>query len=132
MNEAEKKLQEKIEAGFSDSASDIDSKLYQQIFSALDKGPDYTLPSSFADRVVHKIQHEQARSAKYEYLWLCVGIVLLIVAMVIAIVFTGFKITAGFLSAISAYKGLFAFGAIFIIFLHWVDRKFIRAKSDVL
>jgi uncharacterized integral membrane protein len=132
MNEADKKLQEKIEAGFSDPVSDIDAKLYQQIFSALEKEPEYTLPTSFVDRVVHKIQHEQARSAKREYFWLCVGIILLIVAMVFAIAFTGFKISAGFLSGISAYKGLFVFGAAFIVFLNWLDKKFIRAKSDVL
>lgn len=132
MKEADKKLQEKIEAGFSDSNSGVDAKLYQQIFSALEKEPGYILPASFADHVVHKIQHEQARSAKREYFWLCAGIILLIIAMVVAITFTGFKISAGFLSGISPYKGLFVFGAIFIVLLHWVDRKFIRAKSDIL
>jgi hypothetical protein len=63
---------------------------------------------------------------------LCAGIVLLIIVMIVAIAFTGFKISAGFLSGISAYKGLFVFGAIFILVLHWLDRKFVRAKSDIL
>jgi hypothetical protein len=132
MNEADKELQEKIEAGFSDPASDVDARLYQQIFSALEKEPGYTLPASFAESIIHKIQHEQTRSAKREYFWLCAGIFLLVIVMIVAIVFTGFKISAGFLSGISAYKGLFVFGAIFVVFLHWLDRKFIRAKSDVL
>ena len=131
MSEADKKLQEKIEAGFSGLGSD-DEKVYQQIFSALEKEPSFTLPASFAEGVVHKIQREQARAAKREYLWLCAGIILLIIAMVVAIVFTGFKISAGFLSGISAYKGLFVFGSVFILVLHWLDRKFIRAKSDIL
>lgn len=131
MTEAEKKLQEKIEAGFSALTSD-DEKVYQQIFSALEKKPVYTLPPLFAEGVVHKIQREQARAAKREYFWLCAGIILLIIVMMVAIAFTGFKISAGFLSGISAYKGVFVFGAVFIVVLHWLDRKFIRAKSDVL
>lgn len=131
MSEAEKKLQEKIEAGFSGQASD-DEKVYQQIFSALEKEPSFTLPASFAEGVIHKIQREQARAAKREYFWLCAGIILLVMVMVVAMAFTGFKISAGFLSGISAYKGVFVFGAIFIGILHWLDRKFIRTKSDAL
>lgn len=131
MSEADKKLQEKIEAGLSGLSSD-DEKVYQQIFTVLEKKPAYTLPPSFAEGVIHKIQREQARAARREYFWLCAGVILLIIAMVVAIVFSGFKISAGFLSGISAYKGLFVFGAIFILVLHWLDRKFVRAKSDVL
>jgi hypothetical protein len=131
MSEAEKKLQEKVEAGISGFGSD-DEKVYQQIFSVLEKEPMYTLPASFAEGVVHKIQRERARATKREYFWLCAGIVMLVIAMVVAIIFSDFKINAGFLSGVSAYKGLFVFGAIFILILNWLDRKFIRAKNDIL
>jgi len=41
--------------------------------------------------------------------WLVGGIFLIFIAFIVAIVFTGFKFTPGFLSGIADYKWLFVF-----------------------
>ncbi|HEY9047330.1 MAG TPA: hypothetical protein VIN08_15600 [Ohtaekwangia sp.] len=130
MSEEEKRLQEKIESGvFSDSP---DERVYQQVFNSLEKEPVYTLPRNFASSVVRKIELQQSRSLKREYFWLVAGIIVLLVVMIIATALTGFVPSAGFLSKISGYKGVFLFGTIFIFLLNWIDKKFIRTKQTTL
>ncbi|HEY9008366.1 hypothetical protein [Ohtaekwangia sp.] len=130
MSEDDKKLQEKIEAGF--VSSEPDDKVYQQVFNALQKKPEYSLPKNFALSVVKKIELQQSRSLKREHFWLVAGIVVLFIVMIVTSAFAGFVPTAGFLSAIANYKGVFLFGGLFILLLNWIDRKFIRTKHTAL
>jgi hypothetical protein len=126
MNNRERELQEKIEAGHAPDDESPDTRAYQQVFHALGKQPAYTLPDTFADKVLRKIEQKQERSLRFEYFWLGAGIFLLLAACVTAIVMTGFKFEAGFLRNMAGYKGLVLFGILFILFLHWVDKRFIH------
>jgi len=50
----------------------------------------------------------------------------MMIASVVAILMTEFKLDMGFLSGLSSFKGLIIFGIFFIGLLHWLDKKLIR------
>lgn len=128
MNTQENELQKNVEAGKIFSQEDPDAVAYQQIFKALAREPDFHLKDSFADDLVKKVTQEKARSTFREYIWMAAGFVLLLIAFVVAIAFTGFKLNWGFLSGLSNYKGVLLFGAFFIAILHWLDKRAIRGR----
>jgi hypothetical protein len=126
MNVDDEQLQSDAEKGL--PTDEMDSKAYRLVFAALRKEPEYRMSSSFADRVVSKIQEKQKGSSS-EFFWFGLGIVLLLIAFVVAIAMTGFKIDLGFLSGMSSYYRLFIFGAVFAGFLSWIDRRFIQHRQ---
>ena len=126
----DEELQKNIEAGNRLAYDDPDAKAYQEIFARLNKEPEAYLPLDFADKVIVRIREQQQRSASRDYYWLIVGVLLLSIAMIVAVVLTGFQPGLGFLKGMSAYVGLFAFGAAFILFLNRLDKK-ILLKAGV-
>jgi hypothetical protein len=124
MNEEE--LQHGVERG--SVANSFDSKAYEVVFDALKQEPDYALSSKFADRVVEIAAGNRSGSASTEFIWLGVGIFLLIIAMVVVLTKITMPSDFGFLSAMSSYGGLFVFGILFIGLLHFIDRKFIQQR----
>ena len=126
MRNEEERFQEKIitDPLFDDGSAE--TRVYRQVFGALKKAPDYTLPDNFADTVLHKIEQQEQRSLLREYLWLAAGIIVLVGACVTAVVMTGFTFDPGFLRNMAGYKGLALFGAAFILFLHWIDKRLIH------
>jgi hypothetical protein len=129
MTNDERKLQEEIAAG-RHTGDDESSRAYKQLFKSLEKAPAYRLPDNFADRIVLQVQAKQVHSSNAEFFLLAAGVVLLLICLLVTLALTGFVFEAGFLSAIAAYKGLFLFGAVFIGFLHWLDKRFIRTKQS--
>ena len=126
----DEELQKNIEAGNRLAYDDPDAKAYQEIFARLNKEPEAYLPLDFADNVIVRIREQQQRSASRDYYWLIAGVLLLSIAMIVAVVLTGFQAGLGFLKGMSAYVGLFAFGAAFILFLNRLDKK-ILLKAGV-
>jgi hypothetical protein len=124
MNEEE--LQHSVERGTINN--DIDSKAYEVVFDALKKEPNYTLSTKFADRVVEIAAENRSGSASTEFIWLGVGIFLLIIAMVVVLTKITMPSDFGFLSAMGSYSGLFVFGILFIGVLNFIDRKFIQHR----
>jgi hypothetical protein len=127
MNEEE--LQHNVERG--GVGNDIDSKAYEVVFDALKKEPDYILSSKFADRVVEIATKNRSGSVSTEFIWLGVGVFLLIIAMIIVLTKITMPSDFGFLSAMSSYGGLFVFGIFFIGLLHFIDRRFIQQRHTV-
>jgi hypothetical protein len=124
MNEEE--LQHNVEGG--SVGNDIDSKAYEVVFDALKKEPDYMLSSKFADRVVEIAAKDRSGSVSTEFIWLGVGVFLLIIAMIVVLTKITMPSDFGFLSAMSSYGGLFVFGILFIGLLHFIDRRFIQQR----
>ncbi len=122
----EHELQRNVEQG--KVANDIDAKAYEVVFDALKKEPDYRLPSGFADRVVKIAAQRSSGSASTEFIWLGIGVFLLIVAMIIVMTKITLPSDFGFLSTMSSYAGLFIFGIVFIGALQFIDRKFIQIR----
>src|SRR4051812_13168288 len=107
MNHYEEELQKNIEAGKEPNANSMDAKAYQQVFQSLKREPEFSLPADFADRVVAKaIQLNTKTSFFGDYFWLGVGIFFMVIAFIVAIAFTGYKLDFGFLNSMSGYKGL--------------------------
>ena len=129
MSQNEEELQRRAESGH--HADDIGSKAYQQVFQALRKEPDFGLPDSFADRLVKMVEAKQMeRASSREFIWLIVGVVLLLIAFAVVVVMTDFKLNFGFLSGMSSYTGLFLFGCFFIGVLNWIDKRFIKQEKS--
>ncbi|MBT1707012.1 hypothetical protein KK062_02200 [Fulvivirgaceae bacterium PWU5] len=126
MNRDEERFQEKIEANMGFDDGNPDGRAYRQVFQALEKPPHYALPDAFADKILQKVEQKEQRSLRTTYAWLVAGIVLLIGGCGAAVVLTGFRFEVGFLRNMAAYKGLFAFGVAFVLFLHWVDKRLIH------
>jgi hypothetical protein len=124
MNEEE--LQHNVERG--NINNDIDSKTYEVVFDALKQEPPYTLSSKFADRVVEIAAKNRSGSASTEFVWLGVGIFLLIIAVIVVLTKITMPSDFGFLSAMSSYGGLFVFGILFIGLLNFIDRRFIQQR----
>jgi hypothetical protein len=124
-NEKEEALQRQAEQnqmkGF-----DKDSRAYQIVFNALQKETGFQLSPRFADQVIHQLQQQRKFRTTHEYVWLGLGIFLFIVAAVVTVVKTDFRPEWGFLNGISRYLNVFIFGAVFILALQWLDRKFVR------
>ena len=135
MNTYEEELQRKLlacanrEAGDEISANNPDAKAYQEVFHALNKEPEYTLPVMFADRVIQKLTQRQKESP-WLFFWFGFGVFSLILALVaavaIAVVFGDFKPGLGFLNPLSDYKGLLFCATILIVIFNWLDGKLIN------
>ena len=125
----DEELQKSIESGNKFSGDDPDAKAYQEVFARLGKGPETYLPPDFADKVIVRIREQQRRSTSRDFYWLIAGVLLLTIAMIVAVVLSGFKPGLGFLKGMSAYAGLFVFGAAFILFLNGLDKR-ILSKSE--
>src|SRR5688572_15013230 len=128
MNRYEEELQKSIEAGQVPQGDELDVKAYRDVFRVLKQEPKTELSSAFADRVMMLVEKKRRRDYSRDMFWLVGGIFLIFIAFIVAIVFTGFKFTPGFLSGVADYKWLFAFGVVFIVFLNWLDKRLIRDK----
>lgn len=127
MNRYEEELQRNLEAGKNPEGDDLDVKAYQTVFDALKHEPEFTLSSSFADKVVRiAVDKQNSKSTFREYFWFGLGIFVMLIASVVAIFMTEFKFDMGFLNGLSSFKGLIIFGIFFIGLLHWLDKKLIR------
>lgn len=131
MNLEEKELQMKIEAGKTSPEMDLDEKAYQLVFNALKKQPQFSLSDNFSDRLIATIrQRQEVKESSGDWILLTVGVVFLTVALVVAITFTGFKLSFGFLSDMADYSGLFICGVVVIATYNWIDKKVISPKIN--
>ena len=124
----DEELQNSIEKGFAGQGSDEEA--YRRVFDTLKREPSFKLPSDFAGKVIRSLQPVPQPSAIRELAWLYVGLISFVIAAGIAIFLTGFTINLGVLKFISGYPGLILFGALFILALQWIDKRFVK-KSMV-
>lgn len=120
----DQELQELVEHGASPDHSDSNS--YQAVFKAIRREPDFVLPAHFADRVVDAVR---SRYSSNDMAWFLGGLFLFVIALVVAVLITGFSVSLGAFTFLSGYPGLVGFGVAFILGLHWVDRKWIRKPA---
>lgn len=123
MNHFDEELQHKIE-GNQIVEDTPDARAYQKVFDALGKEP-YYLPANFADRVLKRLEAGSSSLVR-DYFWLGLGLISFLIATVITIVITHFKLDFGVLHFLSSYYGLFIFGLAFVLFLQWLDKKVIQ------
>lgn len=129
MNPKKETLRKKLEQDefLKGLAGEEDVKAYRLFLRAVEKEETFELSDDFAEKVAGRLNLKH--SAVHEFLWFGVGIFLLIISCIVAIALTDFKFDFGFLESISPYSGVFLFGTIFIILLHLIDKKWIRATS---
>ncbi len=127
MKLTDEELQNRIEKGH--AADDADSSLYQRVFSALKREPAFRLPANFSDGIIKRIEITKPEASK-DNLWFGLGIFGFVLAATITIVLTGFNPSVGAFKFLSGYTGLFTFGSMFILLLHYFDKKFIRPMAS--
>lgn len=127
----DEELQRGVEAGSEFSSDNLEAKVYQEVFARLKKQPEAYLPGNFADKLISRIREQQRKSVSRDFYWLIAGVFLLTIAMIVAVVLTGFKPGLGFLKGISSYAGLFAFGVAFIVFLNRLEKKLLPKTDSI-
>jgi hypothetical protein len=126
MNHKDEELQKQIERG-DFPGEGIDAQAYHKIFNALKQEPDYNLPVYFADRLITLIESkEKTKEISRDNFWMGLGLFSFVVALLVALALTNFKLSAGAFQFLAGYQGLIIFGIAFIALLNWVDRKIIR------
>ena len=114
---------------YSDSqGSDRDENTYRQVFNALSREPAFAVSPHFADRVIQRINSQHEKSNSRDLLYLIMGSVLMLVTAVVGAWLAGFKPDFGVFKFLSGYAGLVIFGSIFILLIHWLDKKVITKK----
>jgi len=119
----DEELQNKIEAGM--LVHSDDGEAYRHVFTALKQEPAFHVSLPFADRILAKIEK---REEQRDFRWLALGIFLSVIALIVALVITN-AWTIGVFSFISGYPGLVVFGIVFVLFLHWMDKKLVRRDA---
>src|SRR5579872_6741780 len=126
MNRKDEDLQKKFDDG-NRPEDGIDAQAFQKVFDALKHEPEFTLPVYFADRLVTLIEaKEDSKEITRDNLWLGLGLLSFVIALIVASVLTGFKLSVGAFQFFAGYPGLIIFGIVFIALLNWVDKKIIR------
>jgi hypothetical protein len=126
MKTKDEELQNKIIAGGTDGSAD--GLVYKKVFDAITVEPSFNLPFNFADTVIKQIENREAKSTAYDLRWLAVGIFVLLLGAVVGGVLSGFKPSFGAFKFWASYPGLFAFGLAFILFLQWLDKKWVNPR----
>lgn len=131
MNEADKNLQQAIEDGHKPAG--VDAHAFQIVFSALKKEPVYRLPSTFAHRMVDKLtQLKNKKEARRDSFLFGLGIFIMMLTLIVAIVLTDFQFDLGVFTFLAGYKVLVIFGAIFLLFLNWLDARLVKKNRPSL
>jgi len=126
MKNEDENLQNQLDRG-DFSGEGIDAQAYQKVFDALKQEPEYILPVYFADRLVTLIESkEKVKEISRDNLWLGLGLFSFVIALIVALVLTDFKLSFGAFQFFAGYPGLVFFGIAFIALLNWVDKKIIR------
>ena len=117
-------IQQRVEQG--NHSDDRETRAYVRIFDALNREPDFSLPVSFASRVASRVM--AGRSSRDIY-WLYAGLAACVMAMLVAVLMTGFKLDFGAFKFISGYPGFITFAIAFVAALQWLDKSIVRKAS---
>lgn len=115
--------QGRIERGL--RTEDRDSRAYIKIFEGLRREPEFVLPSNFSENVVYRLKLTASLSSR-DMIWFYSGLAACLVAMIVSVLMTDFRINFGAFRFISGYPGLVIFAILFVLALQWVDRKIVR------
>lgn len=118
-------IQDRAQQG--ETVSGQDGTAYRKIFRALGREPEFVLPSTFADRVVRRAMAQPGKSS--DLFWFYTGLVACLIALVVAVLMSGFKINLPLPGFVKNYPGFIAFGVLFVLCLQWLDRRLIRKTS---
>jgi hypothetical protein len=128
MSDYEQEIQQNIERGIRQADDNADVKAYEKVFRALNRIPESSVSANFADRVITRIVERERKEERRDFVWFAIGLVLLLATFIGTIFYTGFTFELGFLEGMSRYSGLLLFGTIFILGLHWLDKRILRTR----
>ena len=71
-------------------------------------------------------EKEKVKEISRDSFWLGLGLFSIVIALIVALVLTDFKLSFGAFQFFAGYPGLVFFGIAFIALLNWVDKKIVR------
>jgi hypothetical protein len=132
MNAKDEGLQRDFDANQIPVSNDPDVLAYKAVFNALEKEPRLNFSSAFAERIVGKIIAQRKREARRDLIWLTFGVTFLVIGLVVTAVLAGLRLEMGFLKDISAFTGIFIFGAAGIVAFNWLEKKTLLNKEGTV
>lgn len=130
MNMHEEELQRSIEKGLVPKGDELDVRIYQDLFKSLSKPPVINIPANFADRVLAKVIERKVQRSSRDFVWLGVGVFLLVSVAVIGFAYSGLKIEISNLKQLAGIGGLVLFAIAFCGFLNIIDKKAVAGKLE--
>ena len=103
------------------SEASADAMIEKKIVEALEHDR-FELPYGFADQVVRRIQSRK-ESLSRDYIWLSVGLFILVGASVATAFYIKFSFDLGAFKFLTGYGKLLVFTVAIILLLQWVDRN---------
>jgi hypothetical protein len=111
--------------------NDADAGVYKTVFNALEREPDYSLPTQFADSVMVKINLRHQKSSSADSIFLAIGITLLLIVAIVGAALSGFSPDWGIYKFFSNYLWLIIFGGVLVAIINWVDHRIVRRDFSV-
>lgn len=106
--------------------SHTDARIYQNVFDALKREPEFSLPNGFADSVMLKIKQRHEESSSRDMIFLVIGVSLMVVAAIVGAILSGFKPDWGIFKFLSGYSGLLIFALAFVALINWLDHRLVK------
>lgn len=108
-----------------------DAQVYQRVFDALSREPDYKIKPNLADRVIARMSLERKESTSHDNLFFVLGLSLMLIVAIVGAVLVGFKPDFGAFKFLAGYPGLVGFAIAFILFIQWLDKKLVKKNLSV-
>lgn len=132
MNNQEENIQRAIESGSEPDGDRLEINAYREVFGRLSRLPEIRPAADIENIVLTRILRRRQQQSRLDYIWLAVGILLLLIVCVIAVAFTGVGISASFLTRVPDVTGVVIFGILFVVVLNRLDKKLLLRRADRL
>src|SRR5689334_5507022 len=90
-NITDDELQRLAEEGAPDTMGNLDLSAYKKLFSILGEEPTFS-PSGMEEAVIARIELSKKQSSRRDYLWLSLGVIVLLLIGIIAVALSNFRI----------------------------------------
>ena len=90
-NITDDELQRLAEEGAPDTMGNLDLQAYKKLFSILGEEPAFS-PSGLEEAVIARIELSKNQSTRRDYLWLSLGVIVLLLTGIIAVALSDFRV----------------------------------------
>ena len=122
-NITDDELQALAEGGAPDTTGNLDVQAYKKLFSMLGEEPTFS-PSGMEEAVIARIELSKKQSSRRDYLWLSLGVIVLLLTGIIAVALSDFRIIFT-----NWQRGIMALGicaGVVIMVLNTLERKLLH------
>lgn len=130
MNKEDEHIQHAMESGSEPAGDRLEIAAYHEVFRRLANQPELKITSDLESIVLARIIKRRQQQSRRDYIWLGIGIFSLLLACLIALVFSNFKLPSAMFSRIPSITGVIIFGIVFVLLLNGLDKKIHLKQVD--